>query len=291
MSIGNGYTLFVPEDAKILGSGKFGAVCLGTIMCDNANTKERNVAVKMLKAFDNTKHRRDFEKEVESLKKLNHPNIVKMIDTYIDKDKFYIIMEYLEKGSLLSLLQREKERISQRDLTRFAGDIACGMHYLSGNRIVHRDLAARNVLISDDGSAKISDFGMARDIDEKGLYEPTQGGYIPVKWASLEALESQRFTVESDVWSYGIVLWEIFSYGKDPYEFMSHHAANVFDLRDFLKTGKRLEMPSKCPHGVYLIMQRCWSPVPEQRPTFAALINWAESMMDTFDGRPTENDD
>jgi len=269
--------LMISNSPVILGNGKFGTVVLGTVSYQNER-KDEKAAVKMLKNLDNLKHRKDFEQEIQSLTRLDHPNIVRLLATYRDEQAFYIVMEYLAKGSLLNMLRVSKKHLGTLQLIMFANDVASGMDYLASKKIVHRDLAARNILIGDDDTAKISDFGLARSIEEQGEYI-TNEGYVPLKWVALETLEHRRCTIESDIWSYGVVLWEIFSYGEDPYHFMAAPNANVFDLRDFLKSGKRLDPPANCPTGIEMLMKNCWSPFPRERPSFTSLKESTQNML------------
>eukprot|EP00112_Aurelia_sp_Birch-Aquarium-sp1_P000164 Seg1012.4 transcript_id=Seg1012.4/GoldUCD/mRNA.D3Y31 product="Tyrosine-protein kinase Fer" protein_id=Seg1012.4/GoldUCD/D3Y31 len=290
IDIGWGLTLVIPGATKLLGSGKFGEVVLGQLKRMNNDEEEVGmVAVKKLRDIENIKHRNDFEKEVKSLAALDHPNIVKMISTYICCHRFYIIMEYLQQGTLLDLLRKGQHTLQMQHLIGYLLDIASGMEYLASKMIIHRDLAARNVLIGDDDYAKISDFGLARNIEETGHYKPING-YIPLKWVALESLKTNRFTIQSDVWSFGILMWEIFSFGKDPYEFMEYENASAFHLLDFLEGGERLRMPEGCPNEAFYVMQKCWSPIPEKRPTFTELKNWANMILGILENHQPENE-
>eukprot|EP00795_Rhopilema_esculentum_P006066 gene6066-11439_t len=243
----------IPNPPTTLGAGKFGSVILGHMTCKDEDELAGYVAVKILNV--------------------------------------YIVMEYLARGSLLTMLQQEGDALGIKFLLKAAYDISLGMEYLAGKQIIHRDLATRNVLIADDDSAKIADFGLARCVEETGEYK-TSKGYMPIKWVALETLEGERYTMESDIWSYGIILWEIFSFGADPYnEILSDRNANVFDLRDFLKSGKRLNMPKACPNGVCDIMRRCWSPFANQRPPFTEIEKSMQRFLEEYESEELQNAD
>eukprot|EP00794_Sanderia_malayensis_P003131 gene3131-3599_t len=287
-SIGPGMTLTIPKMPQVLGNGSFGVVVLGTMesCIDDKAEEPYPVAVKMLKDFENPRHKKDFEKEIDSLKNLEHPNIVRLIATFASSVRFYIIMEYLSKGNLLNLLHNEREQGNYEQpnpnlkmLYKFVYGIASGMEYLANNQKIHRDLAARNILVSEDYTAKIADFGLARNIAELGQYITTQC-YIPWKWVAPEALETKSFSVKTDVWSFGVVVWEILTLGDEPYSFISDSMSHqpVSTLRQYLQEGGRLEKPDLCSDKAYDVIKSCWAKDQLDRPTFSELKNWAKSL-------------
>lgn len=179
-----------------------------------------------------------------------------------------IVQELLPMGSMLDfLLDHPKEVDPDHDLKLWAAQIACGMHYLETQKIVHRDLAARNILLANKQHAKISDFGLSRATKaEKDYYRATEGGRWPVKWYAPECIYYGQFSHASDVWSYGVTLWEMWTLGEQPFEDLNGQA--VLKLID---RGERLQPPSKCPRKIYKIMQQCWAYDPANRPSFMEL--------------------
>jgi len=213
---------------------------------------------------------KEFENELSLLKSLRHPNFVILYGMYIDPEtnEKFICTEFLALGGLDKFL-KEYPSLSFDTLLSLAIGSCAGMNYLSRNNIVHRDLAARNLLVTrgEDNilTAKVTDFGLSRSVSE-GEYESTSK-LCPIKWTAPEAIMYQKFTTRSDVWSFGIVLWEIFESGKTPYPGMSNKEA-----LDFVKSGGRLEKPSSLngenPSLVYSLMLKCWDDDPEKRPLF-----------------------
>ena len=141
------------------------------------------------------------------------------------------------------------------------------MEYLASKKCVHRDLAARNVLVCENNVLKIADFGLARNI-QGDYYRKTTDGRLPIKWMAIESLAGQMYISQSDVWSYGIVLWELMTLGRSPY-----HGINAYDLQRLLESGYRMKMPANCSPQVYQIMQECWAADPNSRPTFSQLVH------------------
>ncbi|TSO37115.1 Tyrosine-protein kinase Fer [Bagarius yarrelli] len=206
-----------------------------------------------------------FLSEARILKQYDHPNIVKLIGVCTQRQPIYIVMELVSGGDFLSFLRKKKEDLKTKQLLKFALDAAAGMAYLELKNCIHRDLAARNCLVGENNLLKISDFGMSRQEDD-GIYSSSGLKQIPIKWTAPEALNYGRYSSESDVWSYGILLWETFSLGVCPYPGMTNQQA-----REQVEKGYRMLCPQKCPDEVYKIMQRCWDYKPENRPKFAEI--------------------
>ncbi|XP_038055246.1 fibroblast growth factor receptor 2-like [Patiria miniata] len=238
---------------EVLGSGNFGHVYRATADGIYHPGIKSEVAVKILKKSADANVVVDFEKEIAVQKDLiKHPNIVSMLGFCTETQPFYLILEYLSRGNLQKYLRVKKDawRVDAVEgaqpacpfqLLTFASEIANGMDYLSSMGCIHRDLATRNILLSDDLVCKLSDFGLARDISETEQYEKTSQGLVPVRWLALECLVQNVYTTMSDVWSFGVLLWEIVTLGDHPYRGMS--ASEIIDI---LAEGYRLPNPSHC---------------------------------------------
>ncbi|KAI8483384.1 Endothelial cell-specific molecule 1 [Branchiostoma belcheri] len=230
---------------------------------------------------------RDFRREMHILARIHedkegHPNVVKLYGVLTKSEPQYILVEYASNEELRRYLWtlREQCKITgDRKLLKrlgFACDVACGLLELARLKIVHRDIAARNVVISDRKVAKIADFGLARDVYVSSAYERTeQGGeeeLLPLKWMAVESLRDGVYTCESDVWSYGVLLWEIASFGEEPRYAGGPMHPDVCTLLELLKKGVRLQQPQNCPLPVYRIIRSCWVFNPSRRPTADELL-------------------
>ncbi|XP_056260290.1 tyrosine-protein kinase Fer isoform X1 [Seriola aureovittata] len=244
----------------LLGKGNFGEVFKGTLQRDKTP-----VAVKTCKEDLPPELKIRFLSEARILKQYDHPNIVKLIGVCTQRQPIYIVMELVPGGDFLSFLRKKKDELKTKQLVRFAVDAAAGMAYLESKNCIHRDLAARNCLVGEGSVLKISDFGMSRQEDD-GVYSSSGLKQIPIKWTAPEALNYGRYSSESDVWSYGILLWETFSLGVCPYPGMTNQQA-----REQVEKGYRMACPQRCPDDVYKVMQRCWHYNPEDRPKFFEL--------------------
>ncbi|XP_021235415.1 tyrosine-protein kinase Fer isoform X2 [Numida meleagris] len=244
---------------ELLGKGNFGEVYKGTL-------KDKTpVAVKTCKEDLPQELKIKFLSEARILKQYDHPNIVKLIGVCTQRQPIYIVMELVPGGDFLSFLRKKKDELKTKQLVKFSLDAASGMAYLESKNCIHRDLAARNCLVGESNILKISDFGMSRQEDD-GVYSSSGLKQIPIKWTAPEALNYGRYTSESDVWSFGILLWETFSLGVCPYPGMTNQQA-----REQVEKGYRMSAPQKCPEEIYKIMQRCWDYHPENRPKFSEI--------------------
>lgn len=251
------------EDVQLgdlLGKGNFGEVFKGILVRDKTP-----VAVKTCKEDLPPELKIRFLSEARILKQYDHPNIVKLIGVCTQRQPIYIVMELVSGGDFLTFLRKKKDELKTKQLLRFSVDAAAGMSYLQTNNCIHRDLAARNCLVSEGKMLKISDFGMSRQEDD-GVYSSSGLKQIPIKWTAPEALNYGRYSSESDVWSYGVLLWETFSLGVCPYPGMTNQQA-----REQVEKGYRMSRPQRCPEQIYTVMQRCWSYSPDERPKFSQI--------------------
>ncbi|XP_073254427.1 fibroblast growth factor receptor 1-like [Porites lutea] len=237
------------------------------------------VAVKTVKGGATKEEVRDLASELKILIHVGeHKNIVNLLGACIKRSSISIILEYAPHGNLLKFLRGKRDvyeatwsttasdpeiRLNILNLVSYAYQISRGMEYLASKKCVHRDLAARNVLVGGDYVMKIADFGFARDIYKSDLYVMTNSGVLPMKWMAIESLLLREYSEKSDVWSFGICLWEIFTLGGTPYPTLP-----VEELLDFLNDGNRMENPRDCPSEIYKIMQDCWQERPDKRPQF-----------------------
>uniref|UniRef100_A0A8B9RGL1 Tyrosine-protein kinase n=1 Tax=Astyanax mexicanus TaxID=7994 RepID=A0A8B9RGL1_ASTMX len=241
-----------------IGRGNFGEVFSGRLRSDNTP-----VAVKACRENLPPEQKNKFLMEARILKQYDHPNIVQLIGVCTQKQPIYIIMELVQGGDFLSFLRTEGHNLRPNMLIKMAENVASGMEYLESKKCIHRDLAARNCLVGEKSVVKISDFGMSRQ-EQDGVYSATGGmRQIPVKWTAPEALNYGRYTSESDVWSFGVLLWETFSRGITPYTSMSNQ-----QTRDEVERGYRMPAPTGCPDDIYALMCRCWQYDPRHRPSF-----------------------
>jgi len=240
-----------------LGSGQFGEVWEGIW---NSTTP---VAIKTLKP--GTMDPKDFLTEAQIMKKLRHPKLIQLYAVCTLEEPIYIITELMKNGSLLEYLQGKGRTAKLPQLIDMSAQIAAGMAYLESQNYIHRDLAARNVLCSENNIVKIADFGLARLLKEDE-YDARAGARFPIKWTAPEAANFSKFSIKSDVWSFGILLTELVSYGRIPYPGMTN--AEVLHQVD---NGYRMQCPQGCPQALHDIMMECWHKDPMKRPTFETL--------------------
>lgn len=256
----------------VLGRGAFGEVYEGTYRYRDADIP-MPVAVKMLPSMSTKCSEEEFVMEASIMAKFSHPNIVHLIGVCFDRHPRYLVIELLAGGDLKKWLResRDGEGLSMKDLMFCALDVAKGCRYMESRRFIHRDIAARNCLLSSKGPGrvvKIADFGMARDIYRQDYYKKGGRAMLPIKWMPPEAFLDGIFTAKTDVWSYGVLMWEIFSQGILPYASMANAPVMKYVTNNF-----RLPQPEGCPDEIYALMQATWSMLPEDRPSFAEIID------------------
>jgi len=250
-----------------LGAGQFGEVWQGVW---NETTR---VAVKTIKP--GVANVADLLQEAALMKELKHPNLIQLYGVCTQEEPIYMVMELMKYGTLLEYLRSENDHSLQLpQIVDMGAQVAAGMNYLELNNYIHRDVAARNILVSDQGDGelednvvvcKVADFGLARVIDED-IYEAHIGTKFPVKWTAPEAALYGQFSVKSDVWSFGILLYELVTHGGCPYPTLSNS-----EVLEALKTGYRMPCPIGCPEQLYKIMSSCWKEDAPSRPTFETL--------------------
>ncbi|XP_068917428.1 fibroblast growth factor receptor homolog 1-like isoform X11 [Tenebrio molitor] len=270
---------------KSLGEGAFGKVVKAEAVGLLKPGMSSIVAVKMLKEGHTDNEMMDLVSEMEMMKMIGkHINIINLLGCCTQDGPLYVVVEFAPHGNLrdflrqhrpssgyepaIGIVEKERKTLTQKDLVSFAYQVARGMEYLASRRCIHRDLAARNVLVSDDYILKIADFGLARDIHCNDYYRKTTDGRLPVKWMAPEALFHRVYTTQSDVWSYGILLWEIMTLGGTPYP----SVPSVEKLFQLLRNGHRMEKPPCCSLEIYILMRECWSYQPNERPLFSQLV-------------------
>nr|XP_058943527.1 fibroblast growth factor receptor 3-like [Pocillopora verrucosa] len=269
---------------KIIGKGAFGQVAKGTAVGLRGSPETTTVAIKMLKTNAAESDKRDLMKELDTMKQLKpHPYVIKLLGCVTESEPLLVLIEYVPFGDLLGYLRKSRglkdtyykdpdikpqTNLTSQQLMKFAWQIADGMSYLSSKFIIHRDLAARNVLVGQNETCKVTDFGMARDVQQENIYERKTKGRLPVKWTAYEALLYGKYTTKSDVWSYGVVLYEIFTIGGSPYPMMDGRK-----IANLLQQGYRMPKPQHVDDKLYQIMTSCWQNDPDARPTFIDLRN------------------
>ncbi|XP_033281458.1 ephrin type-A receptor 5 isoform X11 [Orcinus orca] len=262
---------------RVIGAGEFGEVCSGRLKLPGK--RELPVAIKTLKVGYTEKQRRDFLGEASIMGQFDHPNIIHLEGvvtkiTHTGKPVM-IVTEYMENGSLDTFLKKNDGQFTVIQLVGMLRGIAAGMKYLSDMGYVHRDHAARNILINSNLVCKVSDFGLSRVLeDDPEAAYTTRGGKIPIRWTAPEAIAFRKFTSASDVWSYGIVMWEVVSYGERPYWEMTNQ-----DVIKAVEEGYRLPSPMDCPAALYQLMLDCWQKDRNSRPKFDEIVNMLDKLI------------
>ncbi|KAJ3608905.1 hypothetical protein NHX12_023433 [Muraenolepis orangiensis] len=250
------------ELGRCIGEGQFGDVHQGVYNSpDNPNL---SVAIKTCKNCTSDSVREKFLQEALTMRQFDHPHIVKLIGV-ITENPVWIIMELCTLGELRSFLQVRKYSLDLASLILFSYQLSTALAYLESKRFVHRDIAARNVLVSSMDCVMLGDFGLSRYMEDSSYYKASKGK-LPIKWMAPESINFRRFTSASDVWMFGVCMWEILMYGIKPFQGVKNN-----DVIGRIENGERLAMPPQCPPTLYSLMTKCWSYDPSKRPRFTEL--------------------
>ncbi|XP_072546337.1 proto-oncogene tyrosine-protein kinase ROS isoform X2 [Salminus brasiliensis] len=275
---------------KLLGSGAFGEVYEGVTVGIHISdvTPEQRVAVKTLRKHASDQEKVEFLKEAHLMSQFNHPNILRLLGVCVLNEPHYIILELMEGGDLRSYLRGARptnnrgQLLGLTSLLDISLDVTKGCVYLEKLHFVHRDLAARNCLVSvrgysdPDRVVKIGDFGLARDVYKSDYYRKRGEGLLPVRWMPPESLTDGIFDKHSDVWAFGVLLWEIMTLGKQPYPAFSNQ-----EVLHHVNVGGRLPAPAECPQSLYSVMLECWRKQPRERPSFRCLHTTLNKLRET----------
>uniref|UniRef100_A0A3P9LIM9 Macrophage-stimulating protein receptor n=1 Tax=Oryzias latipes TaxID=8090 RepID=A0A3P9LIM9_ORYLA len=268
------------EDSKVIGKGHFGTVYHGYLI--DSNRQEIHCAVKSLNRITDLDEVHQFLREGIIMKGFHHTNILSLLGIMLPNEGLpLVVLPYMKHGDVRHFIRSEQRNPTVKDLIGFGLQVARGMEYLAEKKFVHRDLAARNCMLDETFTVKVADFGMARDVYDKEYYsiQNHSRAKLPVKWMAIESLQTQKFTTKSDVWSYGILMWELLTRGASPYP-----DVDPYDITHYLLKGRRLPQPQYCPNTLYSIMLTCWDPVPESRPSFHSLVTEVNHILSCLEG-------
>uniref|UniRef100_A0A8B9ICB4 Receptor protein-tyrosine kinase n=1 Tax=Anser brachyrhynchus TaxID=132585 RepID=A0A8B9ICB4_9AVES len=249
---------------KVLGSGAFGTVYKG-IWVPEGETVKIPVAIKILNETTGPKANVEFMDEALIMASMDHPHLVRLLGVCLSPT-IQLVTQLMPHGCLLDYVHEHKDNIGSQLLLNWCVQIAKGMMYLEERRLVHRDLAARNVLVKSPNHVKITDFGLARLLEGDEKEYNADGGKMPIKWMALECIHYRKFTHQSDVWSYGVTIWELMTFGGKPYD-----GIPTREIPDLLEKGERLPQPPICTIDVYMVMVKCWMIDADSRPKFKEL--------------------
>ncbi|XP_060614199.2 insulin receptor-related protein [Anolis sagrei] len=289
--------MYIPDEWEVprekitvlreLGQGSFGMVYEGIARDIEGEGQETRVALKTVNELATMRERIEFLKEASVMKAFRCHHVVRLLGVVSQGQPALVIMELMMRGDLKSFLRSLRPEAennpglpppSLKEMIQMAGEIADGMAYLNAKKFVHRDLAARNCMVSEDFTVKIGDFGMTRDIYETDYYRKSGKGLLPVRWMSPEALKDGLFNTHSDIWSFGVVLWEIATLAEQPYQGMSNE-----QVLHFVMDNGVLEKPENCPEKLHELMTWCWRQNPRLRPSFIQILeSIKEDMSSSF---------
>eukprot|EP00056_Hartaetosiga_gracilis_P011121 m.166535 g.166535 ORF g.166535 m.166535 type:complete len:2195 (+) comp13451_c0_seq2:195-6779(+) len=280
--LGGSKTVITPREMKrsniktlnLLGKGNFGNVNKGLV--DEPHRPEYIVAVKTIHPDAGDSARKELLQEAAIMAQFKHPNIVGFVGVVTVNEPVMLVVEFCEFGSLNSYLSRNS-RTTEVQRIHMASDCAQGLAYLASLKFVHRDVASRNVLLNSENRCKISDFGMSRDMEDSTYYHSSKRGALPVRWTAPEALETHKFSEMSDVWSFGVLMYEIWTNASVPYKGWNHQK-----VWTAVTSGATLQKPVDCPNEVFEVMSSCWEFTPQMRPRFKQL---QETITELLDGK------
>ncbi|XP_071961209.1 hepatocyte growth factor receptor-like [Antedon mediterranea] len=279
----------IPEDnfviETLIGKGHFGSVYQGSHKTQSGQVND--IAIKCLLPGSSQTEMVHFLEEGMIMKDFKHENVLALIGVCINKEGIpLVILPFMKHGDLLMYIRDPVYDLTARELLTFGLHIARGMSYLTGLKFVHRDLAARNCMLDETLTVKVADFGLSRDIYERDYYSAKdKNAKLPVRWMALECLERNIYNTKTDVWSFGVVLWELLTRGITPYP-----AVDNWDIGRFLAQGRRLPQPQFCPDEVYHVMQQCWGFSPQGRPNFEELSKKLSIILESSPASPTTKD-
>ncbi|ROI69399.1 Focal adhesion kinase 1 [Anabarilius grahami] len=259
------------ELGRCIGEGQFGDVHQGVYI--SPENPSLSVAIKTCKNCTSDSVREKFLQEALTMRQFDHPHIVKLIGI-ITENPVWIIMELCTLGELRSFLQVRKYNLDLSTLILFAYQLSTALAYLESKRFVHRDIAARNVLVSSTDCVKLGDFGLSRYMEDSSYYKASKGK-LPIKWMAPESINFRRFTSASDVWMFGVCMWEILMFGIKPFQGVKNN-----DVIGRIENGERLAMPPNCPPTLYSLMTKCWAYDPSKRPRFTELKTQLSTILD-----------
>ena len=252
---------------RVLGTGQFGKVLKGrlTITDEDGVPGEIDVAVKCLMHPDDESSTEDFLKEVVMMYQLDHPNVIKLLGICTEYENYMIVSEFMAHGNLRDFLMNREPILSLTDKLYICYQVVCGLEHMVSQSIVHRDIAARNCLVGPNLVVKVADFGLSRSLAMSNYYKKV-GGQVPIRWMSPESLKYGKYTPESDVWAFGVLMWEVYTEGHFPYSGYSNE-----EVQSMLENGFKLHVPPHCTEDVSVLMQATWETDPANRPTFRTI--------------------
>ena len=264
-----------------LGEGQFGKVYEASAVGLPGSTRTITVAVKFLSTTDPAEQS-SFVQEAVRMVPLTHDHIVRLLAVCFRSQPIFFVIEHMPKGDLKQYLIANRARITLNQQVEMCRQVASALVFLAELKYVHRDIAARNVLVDAIDRVKLSDFGLARDVYLTEYYRKTGSGALPLRWMSPESVFDGIYNAKSDVWMFGVLLWEIFSYAALPWSGM-----NDFEVMAALRRKSKMKRPTECPENVYQIMVACWTANPLERATAGSALTMLNSLADSSSAHET----